>query len=92
MRAGEWLPCTIARSERGTRGRWRRIQALCDRLEGKAKLSQNRSAADQASAGRGLEDTGEVGARAVAELMRRLVDFASAPGGSDARMPDIHTP
>ena len=40
-----------------------------DRLEGKAKLSQNRPAADLAGAIRGLEATGDPVARATAALM-----------------------
>lgn len=40
-----------------------------DRLEGKKKLSQNRSPADQAGTIQGLLATGEAGARGVAELM-----------------------
>jgi transcriptional regulator len=42
-----------------------------DRLEGKAKLGQNRSAADQAGVRAELEATGDPLSRAVAELMAR---------------------
>ena len=41
-----------------------------ERLEGKAKLSQNRGAEDRAGAIQGLEATGDPLARATAELMR----------------------
>ena len=46
-----------------------------ERLEGKFKLSQNRSAADRAGAIKGLEGSGDATAREVARLMR---EFAPA--------------
>jgi transcriptional regulator len=46
-----------------------------DRLEGKFKLSQNRSAADREGAIKGLEGTGDPVAREVARLMK---DYAPA--------------
>lgn len=51
------------------------------RLEGKLKLSQNRSAADRAGVVAGLRARGGDGGRAVAELM------AGFPYGSDAARP-----
>ena len=43
-----------------------------ERLEGKRKLNQNRTAADRAGVIRALETSGEPGGLAVAHLMRRL--------------------
>ncbi len=56
---------------------WRMIRAIVafeipiERLEGKAKLSQNRSAADQVGVRAGLEASGDPLANAVAALMGR---------------------
>jgi len=44
---------------------------VIDALEGKAKLSQNRSAADQAGVVAGLQTSGQDRERAVATLMER---------------------
>jgi transcriptional regulator len=46
------------------------IEITIERVEGKAKLSQNRSAADQAGVVAGLRQEDAAGARAVAEQMR----------------------
>jgi transcriptional regulator len=45
------------------------IEVAVDRVEGKAKLSQNRSAADRAGVVRGLRREGSPGAAAVADAM-----------------------
>jgi len=47
------------------------IRMVIDALEGKAKLSQNRSAADQAGVVAGLQTSGQDRERAVATLMER---------------------
>ena len=43
-----------------------------DRLEGKAKLSQNRDATDQARVAAALEQSADAAARATAKAMRAL--------------------
>jgi transcriptional regulator len=48
------------------------LEVTVERVEGKAKLSQNRSAADQAGVIRGLAGESTPGAAAVAEAMTRL--------------------
>jgi transcriptional regulator len=47
------------------------VELRLDRLEGKFKLSQNKSAADRASAAAALEAQGLPGGRAIAAAMRR---------------------
>ncbi len=46
------------------------VELVVERVEGKAKLSQNRSAADRAGVVAGLRGEAAAGARAVAEAMR----------------------
>jgi transcriptional regulator len=48
------------------------LELVVERVEGKAKLSQNRSAEDRAGVVAGLRRTGLARDRAVAEAMERL--------------------
>lgn len=55
------------------------IELRVEAVEGKAKLSQNRSDADQTGVIEGLQKVGEPGATAVADAMRTGPDASQAP-------------
>ena len=49
------------------------VEIVVDRVEGKRKLSQNRSEADQAGVVKGLETVGTPPSRALADAMRMSI-------------------